>query len=141
MDYTLKAKNQKIGYYCNTFNAYIIDYYEDSSFPLFGWIKPCFNCSKITTSSIDYDYENKKIIIPLCNKCNNINKFLKYSILDNKLNNFEFNNDIGENKYHKIKLKNKINNKIYDKNDLKLKKRKKKRKRKSCWSCFSPLKI
>ena len=57
-------------YYSTMWGAWIIDYYMDKSFPLDGWIKPCYFCNSITGNYIKYDHRKKAVIIfPLCKHC------------------------------------------------------------------------
>jgi hypothetical protein len=49
--------------------AYILDYYDNESFPIFGWIKPCIYCLNIVSSYMTKKYKDKDIIIHACKKC------------------------------------------------------------------------
>ena len=64
-------------YYSNLFQKYIIDYYENDSFPLNGWFKECILCYTVTGKYIEHNYNDKIIIIPMCNGCKNDNSVIK----------------------------------------------------------------
>lgn len=86
MDNILYGKHTKDCYYSNFWNAYIFDYYENNSFPIFGWIKPCIYCIHITSSYTTKSFNGKKVIIHACRSCikNNVNNIIK----ERKINNF-----------------------------------------------------
>ena len=64
------ANKRKKLYYSKLWKAWIMDYYRDSSFPLDGWLKPCYFCNYITGNFIKYSYRKKAlIIVPICRKC------------------------------------------------------------------------
>jgi hypothetical protein len=69
-------------YYSNLWRAYIFDYYENESFPLFGWIKPCYYCNHVGSSFMTKEYMDKTIIIHACRRC--IKKH-KYNIAKEKV--------------------------------------------------------
>lgn len=74
----LYGNNTKDCYYSNLWEAYIFDYYENDSFPMFGWIKPCIYCVKITSSYMTRNNNKKEIIIHACKKCIDENKNNKH---------------------------------------------------------------
>ena len=43
--------------------------YINKRLPLYGWFKPCIVCETVTAKYLDYEYQNKNIIVPLCNIC------------------------------------------------------------------------
>lgn len=63
------GKNTKDCYYSKLWSAYILDYYENESFPMFGWIKPCIYCMNIGSSYMTRNYMDKIIIIHACKPC------------------------------------------------------------------------
>lgn len=89
MEKILYGKHTKDCYYSNLWDAYIFDYYENNSFPIFGWIKPCIYCINITSSYITKFFNDKKIIIHACRSCikNNKNNMIKENKIKNCLNN------------------------------------------------------
>ena len=73
-DNILYGKHTKDCYYSDLWSAYIFDYYENNSFPIFGWIKPCIYCVNITSSYMTRYSKDKKIIIHACKQCIKKNK-------------------------------------------------------------------
>lgn len=70
-------------YYDNDIKAYIVDYYNNESLPLNGWLKPCVNCYNITSKYVIFGYKNQEIAISLCSKCSkNINYKRIYMLMD-----------------------------------------------------------
>ena len=63
------ARKSKKCYYSDLWQAYIYDYYVNKSFPLFGWIKPCFYCGHVGSSFQNWKYLDKNIIIHTCKRC------------------------------------------------------------------------
>ena len=74
------SQNSSYAYYSPLWDAYIVDYYKDESFPLFGWIKPCIYCDSITKEHIIFNYKKRHrrkkkkalyfpTIIPICEAC------------------------------------------------------------------------
>jgi len=60
----------------------IYDYYENDSFPMFGWVKPCYYCNYVGSSFMTRVYMDKTIIIHACRRC--IKKH-KYNIAKEKV--------------------------------------------------------
>ena len=69
-------------YYSELWQAYIYDYYENDSFPMFGWVKPCYYCNYVGSSFMTRVYMDKTIIIHACRRC--IKKH-KYNIAKEKV--------------------------------------------------------
>ena len=84
------------GYFSSIKNAYILDYYNNLSLPLNGWLKNCINCYKICSQYIYIDYKLRRIIIPICYDCQ------KYKNIDDNILVF-----IKKFKFFIIKKKNK----------------------------------
>ena len=81
-------------YYDDDINVYIIDYYKNKSLPLNGWLKPCINCYGIISKYVIFDYNNQKIAISLCSRCNkNINYKRIYLLMDKIDEMYEIDNE------------------------------------------------
>jgi len=78
--------NYKI-YYSNDYEGYIIDYYENKSFPLNGWLKPCLICNHISSKFEKYKiiHTDEVLIICLCRLCQNKEKKEKYKYIANQV--------------------------------------------------------
>jgi len=75
------AKKTNNIYYSDLFEAHIIDYYRNKSFPLNGWIKECIICDSPTGKFVKKNhFFVKNIIIPLCKHCQK--KKYKYKIYE-----------------------------------------------------------
>ena len=91
-DIPYNAVNSGNIYFSNLLDCYIIDYYINDSLPLNGWFKECIICYMITGNSnyIKYKLDKKKISIPICKNCLNLNtkNFIDFKISDflNKYN-------------------------------------------------------
>ena len=45
-----------------------------NSFPIYGWIFPCYNCMSITTKNKVLIINDSEVLIPVCNRCKHIKK-------------------------------------------------------------------
>lgn len=70
-------------YYSNDYKGYIIDDYQNPSFPLNGWLKPCLICNDISSKFEKYKILNtgEVLIINLCYLCQNKEKKEKYKYI------------------------------------------------------------
>ena len=64
------ANKQYELHYSTMWNGWIMDYYRDKSFPLEGWLKPCYFCHYISGNYVTYYHRHRhKIIVPICKHC------------------------------------------------------------------------
>ena len=106
--------NYKI-YYSNDYEGYIIDDYQNPSFPLNGWLKPCLICNQISSKYEKYKilHTGEVLIINLCYLCQNKEKKEKYKYIADQVDRVIISNYLedvftNEKKFKRVKERKRI---------------------------------
>jgi len=112
-------------YYSNDYKGYIIDDYQNPSFPLNGWLKPCLICNNISSKYEKYKiiHTGEVLIINLCYSCQNKEKKEKYKYIADQVDRVIISNYLedvftNEKKFKRVKERKHIVSKSQKKENI-----------------------
>jgi hypothetical protein len=112
-------------YYSKDYEGYIIDDYQNPSFPLNGWLKPCLICYNISSKYEKYKilHTGEVLIINLCCLCQNKEKKEKYKYIAEQVDRVIISNYLedvftNEKKFKRVKERKRISSMSQKKDNI-----------------------